>query len=89
VEAKIGQADGMAAVMADTGFGVGETDLPKIFQPFFTAKKKRGMGLGLPICERIIKNRGGKIEVETQPGTGTTFKIYLPVQGTTIGEENS
>ena len=52
VEAKIAQSDSMAPVavisVTDTGFGIAETDLPKIFQPFFTAKKRRGMGLGLP-----------------------------------------
>jgi signal transduction histidine kinase len=65
--------------VADTGFGITPEDLPKIFQPFFTAKKKRGLGLGLPICDRIIKNHGGRIKVESQPGQGTTFEIYLPV----------
>jgi signal transduction histidine kinase len=65
--------------VSDTGFGIGPEDLPKIFLPFFTAKKKRGLGLGLPICRRIIKNHGGRIEVESQPGQGTTFEIYLPV----------
>ena len=64
--------------VADTGFGIAETDLPKIFQPFFTAKKRRGMGLGLPICQRIINNHGGTIVVESVPGAGSTFKIYLP-----------
>ena len=82
VEAKLAQSHGMAPVavitVADTGFGIAETDLPKIFQPFFTAKKRRGMGLGLPICQRIVKNHGGRIEVESQPGTGSKFKIYLP-----------
>jgi two-component system, NtrC family, sensor kinase len=63
----------------DTGFGIAEIDLPKIFQPFFTAKKRRGMGLGLPICERIVKNHDGRIEVESQPGKGTTFKVYFPL----------
>lgn len=65
--------------VADTGFGIASEDLPKIFQPFFTAKKKRGLGLGLPICDRIIKNHGGRIKVESQPGQGTAFAIYLPV----------
>jgi PAS domain S-box-containing protein len=82
VEAKIAQSDGMAPVavitVADTGFGIADTDLPKIFQPFFTAKKRRGMGLGLPICQRIVKNHGGRIEVESEPGKGTIFKIHLP-----------
>jgi PAS domain S-box-containing protein len=93
VNAGIARSDVLApmAVMtvADTGFGIAEADLAKIFQPFFTAKKRRGMGLGLPICERIIKNHGGKIEVESQPGKGTTFNIYLPLQRTSIGAENS
>jgi signal transduction histidine kinase len=65
--------------VADTGFGIAVTDLSKIFQPFFSAKKGRGMGLGLSITERIVKNHGGRIEVESQPGTGTTFRIYLPL----------
>ena len=69
----------VAITVSDTGFGISPEDLPKIFQPFFTAKKKSGMGLGLPICDRIIKNHGGRIKVESQPGQGTTFEIYLPV----------
>jgi PAS domain S-box-containing protein len=69
----------LAITVADTGFGIEEKVLLKIFQPFFTAKKKRGLGLGLPICDRIVKNHGGKIEVESRLGQGTTFKIYLPL----------
>ncbi|HZD41595.1 MAG TPA: PAS domain S-box protein [Terriglobales bacterium] len=82
VEATLAQsgdaAPGVAIAVTDTGFGIAETDLPKIFQPFFTAKKRRGMGLGLPICQRIINNHGGRIEVESVPGAGSTFRIYLP-----------
>ena len=92
VNAGIARSDFLAPMavitVADTGFGIAEADLAKIFQPFFTAKKRRGMGLGLPICERIIKNHGGKIEVESQPGKGTTFNIYLPLQRTSISAEN-
>jgi two-component system, NtrC family, sensor kinase len=69
----------VAISVSDTGFGISPEDLSKIFLPFFTAKKKRGLGLGLPICDRIIKNHGGRIKVESQPGQGTTFEIYLPV----------
>jgi two-component system sensor histidine kinase HydH len=47
--------------------------MPKLFQPFFTSKKKSGLGLGLAICDRIIKNHGGRIEVASQVGRGTTF----------------
>jgi PAS domain S-box-containing protein len=90
VEAKIAQSDGMAAVavitVTDTGFGIAETDLPKIFQPFFTAKKRRGMGLGLPICQRIVKNHGGRIEVDSEPGKGTSFRIHLPSEQRTTTE---
>jgi len=64
--------------VSDTGCGIEEKDLTRIFQPFFSAKKGRGMGLGLSISERIIKNHGGKINVESQPGQGTTFRLYLP-----------
>jgi PAS domain S-box-containing protein len=90
VEARIMKSDDAASTalitVSDTGCGIADADLPRIFQPFFTAKKKRGMGLGLPICERIIKNHGGKIEVESQAGKGTTFKIYLPLNNAAITE---
>ena len=90
VEAKIAPSDGMAPVavitVADTGFGIAESDLPKIFQPFFTAKKRRGMGLGLPICQRIVKNHGGRIEVDSESGKGTIFKIHLPSEQRTTTE---
>jgi signal transduction histidine kinase len=59
--------------VTDIGFGIAEMDLAKIFQPFFTAKKRREMGLGLPICQRIVKNHGGRIEVKSQQGLGTTL----------------
>lgn len=65
--------------VVDTGFGIDDRDLPKIFLPFFSARKRKGLGLGLPICERIIKNHGGRIEVESRSGKGTTFRIFLPV----------
>jgi PAS domain S-box-containing protein len=90
VKANLAQSDGMVPVavitVADTGFGIAETDLPKIFQPFFTAKKRRGMGLGLPICQRIVKNHGGRIEVDSEPGKGTIFKIHLPSEQKTTTE---
>jgi PAS domain S-box-containing protein len=75
-----GKVKGVTIWVTDTGFGIEERDLAKIFQPFFTAKKKRGLGLGLPICDRIIRNHGGRIEVESRPGQGTTFKIYFPLE---------
>jgi two-component system NtrC family sensor kinase len=64
--------------VADTGLGIEPSALDKIFQPFYTAKKRRGLGLGLPICERIVQNHGGAINVQSQPGIGTIFEILLP-----------
>jgi signal transduction histidine kinase len=93
LEAKIEEGDGVAPeaviTVADTGFGIAETELSKIFLPFFSAKKGKGLGLGLSICERIVKNHGGRIAVESLPGTGTTFKIYLPLEWPLIAKENS
>lgn len=66
--------------VADTGFGIDADTLEKIFQPFFTAKKRKGLGLGLPVCERIIKAHGGSIEVQSVPNEGATFKIHLPTK---------
>ena len=65
--------------ITDTGFGIDDKDLPRIFLPFFSARKRKGLGLGLPICERIIKNHGGRIEVESRSGKGSTFRIFLPL----------
>ena len=78
----VGAALGAGEVLitvADTGQGIEREVLPKIFQPFFTSKKRRGLGLGLPICDRIIKAHGGRIEVDSRPGQGTTFEIHLPL----------
>lgn len=65
--------------VTDTGYGIEPDHLAKIFLPFFSAKKGKGLGLGLPICDRIVKNHGGRIEVESEPRKGTAFKIYLPL----------
>jgi signal transduction histidine kinase len=82
VSAEAGAADGKPFVIltvSDSGIGIEKDALPRIFQPFYTAKKTRGLGLGLPICERIVKNHGGRIEVESTMGQGTTFRIFLPL----------
>jgi signal transduction histidine kinase len=79
----------ITVTVADTGFGIDAKSLPKIFQPFFTAKKRRGLGLGLAICDRIVKAHGGRIEVESRVGQGTTFRIQLPLKQSTVARENT
>lgn len=63
----------------DTGTGMSSESMTKLWTPLFTTKSK-GMGLGLPICKRIVEAHGGKITVESTPGEGTTFKIALPLK---------
>ena len=61
----------------DEGTGVAPEHLPKIFDPYFTTKRK-GLGLGLATSYAIIKRHDGHVTVDSRPGTGTTFTIYLP-----------
>ena len=64
----------------DTGIGITEESKKRIFDPFFTTKKMgEGTGLGLPICEKIIKEHSGRIEVESEVGKGSRFSIFIPV----------
>jgi signal transduction histidine kinase len=63
----------------DDGVGIPPADLRNLFIPFFTTKEK-GTGLGLPISQRIIENHGGTVEVRSQPGSGSTFTVLLPVE---------
>ena len=64
----------------DTGKGIGEEDLKNIFNPYFTTKKK-GNGLGLAVSYSVVNKHKGHINVESTPGKGTTFYVYLPAAG--------
>lgn len=64
--------------IADTGMGIPEKDLPRIFDPFFTARKNKGFGLGLSISKRIVEKHNGTIHVESKVGHGTVIFIDLP-----------
>ena len=64
----------------DTGSGIPPQVLPRIFDPFFTTKDVgQGTGLGLTVCYNVIKAHGGTIEVDTEPGKGTTLTVVLPL----------
>jgi two-component system NtrC family sensor kinase len=68
----------ICAGLTDNGVGIPEENLDRIFDPFFTTKPE-GTGLGLSISYGIIENNGGKIEVTSREGEGTTFTVMLPV----------
>ena len=66
------------ASISDTGSGIPEEKLNRVFEPFFTTKKK-GSGLGLMIVQRIVRDHFGRIDVESKPRQGTTFRVWLPL----------
>ncbi len=74
-------ASGKFAILTitDTGIGIPEENLQKIFQPFFTTKGKQATGLGLMITSSIVQNLGGTIGLKSSPGVGTSFRIILPI----------
>jgi PAS domain S-box-containing protein len=78
--------DAIRVDVSDTGVGIPKENLAKLFTPFFTTKEKgKGVGLGLSVVHGIVERHHGKIEIESDPGAGTTFSIYLGI----IDEEES
>src|SRR5260370_37516181 len=72
---------GLRVTVADNGSGIPPGDLGKIFQPFFTANKEGGTGLGLWLAKEIVEKHGGAIRVRSSTGSqrhGTVFMIWLP-----------
>jgi two-component system NtrC family sensor kinase len=75
-----GRDDVVVAEVSDEGLGIRRGDQRKIFEPFYTTKPPgRGTGLGLSICYGIVADHGGRIEVDSAPRKGSTFRIILPV----------
>jgi two-component system NtrC family sensor kinase len=69
------------AEISDTGIGIAPENMTKIFDPFFTTKDVgRGTGLGLAVCYGILSDHGGRLDVRSSVGAGTTFTITLPVE---------
>ena len=80
IRTRRGGRDDVVAEVSDEGFGIRRGDQRKIFEPFYTTKPPgRGTGLGLSICYGIVADHGGRIEVDSAPRKGSTFRIILPV----------
>ena len=76
--------------VSDTGIGVPKENLPKLFAPFYQVhqpgQQVKGTGLGLAIVSKIVTQHGGRIEVESEVGQGTTFTVFLPLNGKSTPE---
>jgi two-component system, OmpR family, sensor kinase len=70
--------------VVDRGVGISAADMPRVFAPFFRGDRSRtratgGVGLGLALARRVVEAHGGSIEVESEIGAGTRFRVTLPV----------
>jgi len=76
------EAGWVVVEVKDTGVGISQEHLHRLFDPFFTTKAVgEGTGMGLSICHGIVAGLGGRIAVESAPGRGSTFRVFLPVGG--------
>ncbi|WP_375789385.1 ATP-binding protein [Bradyrhizobium sp. Pha-3] len=75
-----GRRRGVVIDVTDTGGGMTPDVMQRIFDPFFTTKRREGTGLGLSISQMLVTRQGGKISVESEPGKGTTFTVWLPAE---------
>ena len=89
----LAENDGVWVHVADTGGGIPQEKINRIFQPYFTTKEK-GTGLGLMIVQRIVREHGGRIELESNTGEGTMFRLWFPLTEQqplrlTVGQETN
>jgi len=73
------ESDSICIRLSDTGPGIPDKDLKQLFDPFFTSKKKMGLGVGLSICYGIVEEHNGTIVAENDPDSGAVFTIKLPI----------
>jgi signal transduction histidine kinase len=71
--------DMITIIVKDSGVGIPPENMSKLFEPLFTTKIK-GIGLGLAVSRKLIEANGGRIEVQSELGVGSTFTVWLPVQ---------
>jgi nitrogen-specific signal transduction histidine kinase/ActR/RegA family two-component response regulator len=76
-------AEGVVLSVTDTGSGMTESERERCLEPFFTTKGEGGTGLGLSVVYGIVQRHGGKIDIESQVGVGTTFSVHLPATAAT------
>ncbi|MBH65102.1 MAG: hypothetical protein CL784_01110 [Chloroflexi bacterium] len=81
----VGDTQGIDIQVYDSGSGISESDLPRIFDQFYRTDQSRtratgGAGLGLTIVKRLVEAHGGEISVASQPGSGSTFRVFLPAR---------
>jgi signal transduction histidine kinase len=72
------QNDGVEIQVSDNGAGIPESVSDKLFQPFVTAGKENGVGLGLTIVRKIVADHGGEVHLDASSPQGTVFRIWLP-----------
>ncbi|MBX3334713.1 MAG: PAS domain S-box protein [Nitrospira sp.] len=74
------QGPGVSVTFSDTGKGIEPEDLQRIFEPFFTSRKAKGVGLGLTITHDIVERHGGQLTITSPPGSGAMVEVWLPLK---------
>jgi len=82
------EEDWVRVKIRDTGLGIPDEIIPRLFSPFFTTKTE-GTGLGLAVTQKIVEDHGGRIEVASAVGTGTVFTVWLPVDKSVVPGPNA